>query len=275
MPDIGSGTDSGADVGTANGPTEHGDSNTASRDANRPVVGVSSSRGRRDFNCDTAADYWFPAGGVLAAAVVDGTGSSLDVADVSFLAAHTAVRVGARKGAVPGLLAATELIADPTVEFPKPDGVMVLAVCRPREPKVITHVGDCAAFAYDERDNAGLWRLTEDHTKGQRMRLHGAPEDEAAKRDRIITGSIGRATVGTITLTETNARTVLLVSDGVHRTLSIQDMAVIVREYHTNPPMCAGLLVDTARQAGSRDDATALVLTDPTPPDPDTGNWGR
>jgi protein phosphatase len=258
-----------------NGTTDNSNSGTASQDVIRPTVGVSSSRGNRDFNCDTAADYWFPANGVLTAAVVDGTGNSLEVAHIAFLAAHAAVRVGARKGAVPGLLAATELIADPTVEFPKPDGVMVLAVCRPRQPTVIVHVGDCAAFAYDERDNVGLCRLTEDHTKGQRMRLHGHPEDEAAKRDRIITNSIGRATIGAITLTETSAHTVVLVSDGVHRALSIEDMKAILREHHTEPATCAGLLVDAARSAGSGDDATALVLTHPVPPVADAGSWGR
>lgn len=259
----------------SDGISDHGDNGTVGQDVATPAVGMSSSRGDRDFNCDVTAAYWFPANGVLAAAVVDGTGDSVEVSDIAFLAAHTAVRVGARKGAVPGVLAATELIADPTVEFPKPDGVMALAVCRLNEPVVIAHVGDCAAFAYDERDNAGLWRLTEDHTKGQRMRLHGEPEDEAAKRDRIITNSIGRATIGTITLTETSAHTVILVSDGVHRTLSIEDITAIVRERHTEPAMCAGLLVDAARVAGSRDDATALVLTHPAPPDADAGSWGR
>lgn len=257
------------------GTSDHGDSGTVGQDVASPAVGVSSSRGHREFNCDVTAAYWFPANGVLAAAVVDGTGNSMEVADVAFLAGHTAVRVGARKGAVPGVLAATELIADPTVEFPKPDGVMALAVCRPNEPVVIAHVGDCAAFAYDDRDNTGLLRLTEDHTKGRRMRLHGDPEHEAAKRDRIITNSIGRATIGTITLTETGARTVVLVSDGVHRTLSIEDITSIMRERHTEPAMCAGLLVDAARTAGSRDDATALVLTHPAPPVTDAGSWGR
>jgi PPM family protein phosphatase len=244
-------------------------------DATTPAVGMSSSRGHRELNCDVAADYRFSGNRVLAAAVVDGSGNSLEVADIAFLAAHTAVRVGARKGALAGLLAATELIADPIVEFPKPDGVMVLAVCRPHEPTVIVHVGDCAAFAYDERDSPELRRLTEDHTKGQRMRLHGEPEDEAAKRDRLVTTSIGRATVGTVFRTETIAPTVVLASDGVHRKLSLEDMTSIVAQHYTEPTRCAELLVDAARSAGSRDDATAVVLTHPTPPDGDTVSWGR
>jgi PPM family protein phosphatase len=134
--------------------------------ATAPAVGMFSSRGHHKFNCDVAADSWFAGSGVRTAAVVDGTHNSQEVADTAFLAAHTAVRVGARKGALPGLLSATELIADPTVEFPKPDGVMVLAVCRPKQPTVIVHVGDCAAFAFDERESTDLRLLTEDHTKG-------------------------------------------------------------------------------------------------------------
>lgn len=239
------------------------------------VVGMTSSRGDREFNCDAAADYLFPGNGVLAAAVVDGTHDSLEVADIAFLIAHTAVRVGARDGALPGLLTAKALIADPTVEFPKPDGVMVLAICRPTQPTVIVHVGDCAAFAFDTRDSPDLRRLTEDHTKGQRMRLHGEPEDEAIKRDRIVTTSIGRATPGTISLTETAAQTVVLASDGVHRTLSIEDMTTIVREHYTEPAKCADLLINAALSAGGRDNATALVLTHPEPPDPDSMSWGR
>lgn len=243
--------------------------------ATAPVVGMTSSRGHREFNCDAATDHLFGGNGVLAAAVVDGTHDSLEVADVAFLAAGTAVRVGARKGALPGLLAATELIADPTVEFPKPDGVMVLAVCRPGQPTVIVHVGDCAAFGFDTCDDATIRRLTEDHTKGERMRLHGEPDDEAATRDRIITNSIGRATLGTISLTETRAQTVVLASDGVHRTLSIEDMTTIVREHYTAPTTCADLLVNAALSAGSRDNATALVLTYPEPPATDSMSWGR
>lgn len=237
------------------------------------TIGKSSVRGHREFNCDTAADYWFPSTNVHAAAVVGGTGNNAEVAHVSFLTAHTAVRVGARKGALPGLLAATELVTDPVGEFPKPDGVMALAVCRPHEPTVIVHVGDVAAFAYDadNPDDAGLQRLTEDHTKGQRMRLHGSPEDEAAPRDDIITTSIGRATVGTVTLTETFAPIVLLCSDGVHRALSMEEMHAVVRTHRATPALCAQALVDTAQSAGTRDDATVLVLARLAPSVDDAG----
>lgn len=46
-------------------------------------------------------------------------------------------------------------------------------------------------------------------------------------------------------------------------------MTSIVRQHYTDPTTCAALLVDAARSAGSRDDATALVLTHhPQPPTP-------
>lgn len=52
-------------------------------DTATPAVGMSSSRGHRDLNCDIATDYTFPGTGVLAAAVVDGSDNSMDVADIA------------------------------------------------------------------------------------------------------------------------------------------------------------------------------------------------
>lgn len=119
-------------------------------------VGVATSRGHRPNNCDVAAYHQYEGTGVLAVAVVDGTGNNEDVAHVAHVCAHTAVRVAARKGAVPGVLAATELIADPAEEFPRPDGVMVPAVCRPGEPVVLAHVGDCSSHNYSGKSTRRL-----------------------------------------------------------------------------------------------------------------------
>jgi PPM family protein phosphatase len=240
-----------------------------------PTIDHFSSPGSRLYHCDSTATHTFTPSGVLAGAIVDGTGNSLEVSQVANLMAQTVVRVGARKGALAGLLAATELVADPTCEFPAPDGVGILAVCRPGQPTVIAHVGDCAAFSYDKGDNDGLRRLTEDQTKGQRMRLQGEPEAEAATRDHIISNSIGRATLGTIRLTETMAQTVILTSDGVHKRLSLKAMSSIVRAHHTDPTICAQELVQNARSAGVRDDASALVLTYPAPRNDESASWGR
>jgi serine/threonine protein phosphatase PrpC len=188
-------------------------------------------------------------------------GSSIEVAAEVYLCAHAAARVGANKGVIPGILAATDVLGvDPAVEFPPIDGVLVLAIHRPGQPTVIGHVGDAAAFAYDPSSASPLTRLTEDHTLGQRMRLRGEM-DVGPRYDAGITMSIGRATVGTITVVATTAPVVALMSDGVHRTLSEREIIDIMGRYRADSDAASDALVDAAQRAGSTDDATVAVMT--------------
>lgn len=234
-------------------------------DAFAPAVGFCSRKGKRQFNCDSVAVHRIASTGVVAVALVDGTGNSAEVAGDAFLCAQAAARVGAKKDVLPGVLAATDILgADPAVEFPSPDGVLALAVCWPVKPVAIGYVGDPAAFGYDPCPGGSgapeLTRLTEDHTMGQRMRLHGRPEEVAAQYDSMITTSIGRASVGTITVVSTDAPIVLLTSDGVHRALSNEQIAAILAQHPAHADTAAMAVVEAAQEAGSVDDATAAVI---------------
>jgi protein phosphatase len=235
--------------------------------SSRAVFGTASIQGSREFGCDAAAGYWLAGTDVTAVAVVDGMGSTAAVAEVAPLLARVAVRVGARKTALPGILAATEMLADPTVELPEPDAVLVLAVSRPGEPVVIAHVGDCRAYGWDGSE---LRRLTVDHTKGERLRHDGMSDEQARRYDQVPVTTVARATVGTISLRETFDQVIVLTSDGVHKVVPHERMARIVAEHATDlhmadPGACARALVDAVHAAGGRDDATAAVLCHPEP----------
>jgi protein phosphatase len=236
------------------------------------TVGCATIQGpKHAINADSAAHYRYPASGVLAAALVDGMGSGPETVEFARVAAYVSVRVGARKGALPGVLAAAELVADPTAEAPRPDGSIVLAVVRPGQPTVIGHVGDCRAWAWEDGD---LTQLTVDHTKGWRIRQQGLGDEKRALRsDNVVVSSLSRATVGTVAIIESAAPTIVLTCDGIHQTISPAELAAITSA-NPDPVGCAQALVDAAREAGARDDMTALVLRRPVPDGPGV-RWGR
>jgi len=236
----------------------------------RPTVGVASRQGQREFLCDAAAHHRFPddADGVLAVAVVDGISNDADVATAAYLCAENAVRIGARWGATPGVMAAAGLLADTMSETPSPDAVIVLAVCRPGTPVVIAHVGDCRAFGWD---GTALYRHTDDHTHGARLRAHGVSEDVAARSDRFVVTSLATTTVTTISVCTTNDQVIVLTSDGAHKALSDAQIAELLREHTGDAGACAQAIVDAAHTADPRDDATAAVIILPPPRSAESG----
>src|SRR5262249_17147760 len=94
---------------------------------------TATRRGVRDHNMDAAALFQASTG-VAAAAVVDGIGNDPRGATTMRLLAESAVRIGATKGALAGVLAAAALVEDPGVEPHMPDGVIVLALAVPGRP---------------------------------------------------------------------------------------------------------------------------------------------
>jgi protein phosphatase len=72
-------------------------------------MATATRRGVRDFNADSAAVHRVPGTWVVGAAIVDGIGNNAEVARFAEIAAEVAARVGARKTATLGILAAAEL----------------------------------------------------------------------------------------------------------------------------------------------------------------------
>ncbi|HYQ64519.1 serine/threonine protein phosphatase [Actinophytocola sp.] len=207
---------------------------------------TASHQGSRDVNADAVA----AAGGIVALA--DGIGDDLTAAHAALQAATAAVGVPAVAGPTAALEAARKAVAT---------GDCVLVVAQPFGGGYrIGWVGDVRAYAWD---GVNLRRLTRDHTLAQYFRDHG--EEVTPRMEHLVTTSVHTATASRYGTTETSAASLVLTTDGVHRTLSDEAMATILR--HASNP--AEALVQAADAAGTRDNATVVVLTGaPSPANP-------
>jgi protein phosphatase len=212
----------------------------------QPAWRTASDRGAREVNADAVA----AAHGVVALA--DGIGDDLTAAHAALQAATAAVSVPAAAGPVAALSAAHEALLA---------GDCVLVVAQPFHGGYrIGWVGDVRAYAWDGRE---LRQLTTDHTLAQYFRDHGG--DITPRMEHLVTTSVHTASASRYGATETSATSLVLTTDGVHRTLTAEAMTTILR--HASNP--AEALVQAAHMAGARDNATAVVLTGaPSPATP-------
>ena len=228
-----------------------------------PAVGIATSLGGRPANADHATYHRRP-NGTTAVALADFIGSEPDAVEGAHVAAEFAARIGARHNAMEGVNAAAAAFRDTDLEFPTPDGVIVMAVARPGEPNVIAHLGDCAGYAFDGTE---LTPLTTAQTKAQRLLHEGHADDDKIRRTHHVPiTSLARAAPTTISLAETFAQVIVLLSDGVHGACPHQQLADIVRAHAEDAQACAQALVDAARKnRPNGDNATAAVLIHPEP----------
>jgi hypothetical protein len=212
----------------------------------RPAWRTASHQGDREVNADAVA----AANGIVALA--DGIGDDLTAAHAALLATTAAVRVPAAAGPGAALSAAHDAV---TI------GDCVLVVAQPFGGGYrIGWVGDARAYAWNGTE---LRQLTKDHTLAQYFRDHG--EDVTPRMEHLVTTSVHTAPATRYGTTETSATSLVLTTDGVHKTLTDETMATILRTA-ANP---AEALVRAAHQAGASDNATAVVLTGvPSPATP-------
>ena len=219
---------------------------------------TATRRGVRDHNMDATAVFQASTG-VAVAAVVDGIGNDPGGAATMRLLADCAVRIGATKGALAGVLAAAALVEDPGVEHHMPDGVIVLALTVPGRPTHLAWVGDSHAYSWD---GTALHLRTDPHTMGAYLRGNGVA-DLAPLHDSWVRLSLSTATVTNVAVSAAPAdELLLLLSDGLDNVPHDQ-LEALVRDHHDNPEALADAIVAAARETddGYRDDATALVLT--------------
>ncbi len=224
---------------------------------------AASTRGPRRHQADATAGF-HGRGGRLAVAVADGVGDSAAAALAARAAADHAVRIATLDGRADlAVLAARDVLL---ATGPLIAGDAALTVALGPGPGTadptwtVAWVGDCRAWSWDGR---GLHLLTHDHTVAAEM--HAAGVAVAAHLENVLTTSVrtvrGATEVG---LTAVHAPAALvLASDGVHRSLDPRRLAGVVA--HVPAPALARTLVDTARAAGSHDNATALVVAGPDP----------
>jgi protein phosphatase len=204
-----------------------------------PAWRTAGAQGPRTVNADAVATY----GGVVALA--DGVGDSTEAAQAALAAVNAAVRVPAAAGPVAALSSAQRAL--PT------DGDCVLVVAQPYAGGYhIGWVGDVRAYAWDGAD---LWQLTRDHTLAQYFRDHGGQVQP--RMEHLVTTSIRTAEPTHYGLTATGTPNLLLTTDGVHKTLTHDEMTGLLRTA-SNP---ADALVAAALARGTRDNTTAVVLS--------------
>jgi hypothetical protein len=213
----------------------------------QPAWRTASHQGLREVNADAVAGAF----GVVALA--DGIGDDMTAAHAALLAATAAVGVPAVAGPSAALSAAHEAVTA---------GDCVLVVAQPFDGGYrIGWVGDVRAYAWDGTE---LRQLTTDHTLAQYFRDHGGAE-VAPRMEHVVTTSVHTAPAHRYGTTETSATSLVLTTDGVHKALTPEAMTTILR--HASNP--AEALVRAAHMAGTRDNATAVVLTGaPSPATP-------
>ncbi|WP_052394759.1 SpoIIE family protein phosphatase [Kutzneria sp. 744] len=219
---------------------------------------TATRRGVRDYNMDAAALFQASTG-VAVAAIVDGIGNDPGGAATMRLLAESAVRVGATKGALAGVLAAAALVEDPGINPHMPDGVIVLALAVPGRPTHLAWVGDSHAYSWD---GTRLHLRTDPHTMGAYLRGNGVA-DLAPLHDAWVRVTLSSATVTNVAVSSVPPdELVLLVSDGLD-SVPHDELEALVREHQDDPNALADAIVAAARETedGYRDDATALVLT--------------
>lgn len=234
--------------------------------ANHPLPTVlphwdqASERGPRQVNADATAVHTDPETGLTAYVVADGVGDDLVAARTATIAAEMAARIASVQGPVAGILAAQEIVL---ANDDGGDCVLVVAVPGVGSTRTgcdVAWVGDCRAYHWNGRI---LEQITNDHTVAEYFRGRGMPT--APRMEHLVTTSVRTAAADRIGSTRTsiaNSR-LLLCTDGVHK---LVDMSMIrsVLDQPIPPAGTASTLVTVARQLGSKDNATALVV-DPAP----------
>ncbi len=160
-----------------------------------------------------------------------------------FQEVHTEVGDAARLGARPGM------------------GTTLAVVVVAAGTAHVAHLGAVRAYLW----RAGTLRpLTEDHTLGMLRVKQGTMSDDEYRRSPLRTrlfaalGSGNEVDVEVRSVDIADGDRVLLCTDGVHGSIDDERMARVLGRFEV--PDAARALVEAAREAGSQDDATAVVL---------------
>ncbi|MFE2757312.1 PP2C family protein-serine/threonine phosphatase [Actinosynnema sp. NPDC059335] len=208
----------------------------------RVLLGAATSRGpSRPRNADAHAQHTFR--GTFAAAVVDGTGSTPEVADFARVAADVAARTAARQTPVLGVVVASIPYADFEADHLQPNGAIVVASVRAGGYWRIAHAGDSSAYGL--KDDGTLHRFTTPHTLGEELRQQGVPDAEAAAHDHKLRHNVGRVPLYGVEGFEAVARLLVLASDGLK--VPHEVFRGLLLDHGHDPQRCAEELLAAAR----------------------------
>lgn len=227
-------------------------------------IGTASEQGPRSYNADAVQHMTSPNDyGETFLAIADGVGDNPDAMWAATDAVANVIRQGTSRetgSATEALLTAAAPVVAEHNEAPPGqagDTTLVVVVAYPENPAYsIAWVGDSRAWRYTKTN--GLEALTNDHTLAEKLRAAGY--EPAPRLEHQLTVALSLAstdTIGQNTLAGPHGR-LILTTDGVHKTLSDDQLHAVVADNH-DPQACAEALVARARELGSSDNATALV----------------
>ena len=237
----------------------------AAATADRPVpygdrpAGWASRQGPRRHQADAATSYR-SASGRLAVAVADGVGDSPAAGFAARLVADHAVPVAALEGRPDvAVLAAHDLLTSTQDLVPGDAAAVVALAPGAGDPRWrLAWVGDCRALAWDGRS---LHTLTADHTVAAELRARGLTVHPRLEHVLTVsTRTVRPQEVGIAVVDDPG--TLLLVSDGVHRSVAGPSLAAALAA-GGSASQRAERVVGLAVEAGATDNATALVVTAP------------
>lgn len=220
---------------------------------------TATREGSSGLNADAAAIHRVPGTNIVGAAIVDGIGHAAGTPEWARHAAEVAARVGPRKTATIGILAAAELNDAPASAAIEPDGVAVLAIAEPGQSTAIAWTGDSQVFGWD---GEALHRRSTPHTVGEYLRANGFPVDVTVPADDWIRTTLARCSIATVHAAEVDDELVILTSDGVHDQMPHEVLERIVRDHLDDLQAMADAIVAAADEDAEnyRDDATVVVL---------------
>ncbi|HEX4524721.1 MAG TPA: PP2C family serine/threonine-protein phosphatase [Casimicrobiaceae bacterium] len=236
---------------------------TATRWA-RVHAAVASSRGRRHAvnedehsPLDGNAGLFVVADGVGSGALASCASREL-VAHVHAVLGHGRVGADAVRSAI---LEADREIARSIARRTSTPGAATVALCvavnARRSQWLVAWVGDCRVYRLRASRADGTELLTTDDTYrhlNERSPSGGCPDDPARM---VGNGAVDAPNVRKVALSA--GEMLVLCSDGVHRHAAASDIARVLRASAPLGERCARL-VEFARERGSSDDATVLVV---------------
>jgi protein phosphatase len=197
--------------------------------------------------------------------VADGVGGG---AHASYASQALVTRLHAALDRVPArhetlraaLREADQAIARGIAERSEATGAATVALCQAMDPSLarwlVAWVGDCRVYQLGAQDAAARPLTVDDSYRrlGEEPPHGGSPDDPARM---VGNGAIDMANVREASLPDCGM--LVLCSDGVHRQVSCEDLARLLHGALPLARRCEAL-IDFARQQGSRDDATVLVI---------------
>jgi serine/threonine protein phosphatase PrpC len=228
---------------------------------------VAQHVGGRPRQCDRTAVVAAP-GGVRAYALLDGVGTSAEVARWTLGAAHRVAAEAARaQDAEAGLRAAYDRYRDrpaPTDPFADlPYAAAVVAVTAPGKPLTVAWSGDARAYVWS---GGGLHQLTEDHNDRRVHPPYGRPNVlttclGSEQTDEEVQERHNHAAVEGVTRHLDRWARLLLDSDGAYEPLEAYSSLPLIDYLPGELEDVAHTLVECAVELGGEyaDNATALV----------------